>query len=93
MTERERDVLDFVRRFIAENGCSPSYQAIGDGIGGSKTRAYEMVASLVQAGFLVRTKRTLGQGSIALPECPRLQAVPSQYLRAELERRGPGDAG
>lgn len=90
MTPRERDLLDFIRRFVAENAVAPSYDAMQQGLGlRSKGRIHDMVAALVDEGALVKSGRTGRRVRIELPERPNLAAVPTQYLLAELERRGP----
>ena len=40
MTETQQDTLEFVKRFISENGYSPSFQEIADNYGITVRAAY-----------------------------------------------------
>lgn len=54
LTARQREVLDFIARFIEENGVSPSIQEIGQAIGTSATAALAHVVALEKKGYLRR---------------------------------------
>ena len=45
LTERDREVLDFIKSYIAEYGYAPSYDEIGEGV---KMRSKSSVCSHVQ---------------------------------------------
>lgn len=89
MTERERDCLDFCRRFIAENGHSPSFAEIGTALGGLvRSNVSRLVNSLLAQGYLRSTKSCGGKRAFDLPERAHVQTAPSQALWDELKRRG-----
>ncbi len=54
LTKRQREVLDFIARFIAENDVSPSIQEIGQAIGTSATAALAHVVALEKKGYIHR---------------------------------------
>ena len=55
LTPRQRQVLDVIRDLIRAKGYSPTYQEIGDAMGGlSKTSVFEHVNALVEKGFVER---------------------------------------
>lgn len=57
LTERQSEVLAFIRRFIGERGFSPSYQEIAEGVGlVSKSNAYTLVGALVERGYVSRPR-------------------------------------
>ncbi len=54
LTKRQREVLDFIARFLAENDVSPSIQEIGQAIGTSATAALAHVVALEKKGYIRR---------------------------------------
>lgn len=86
MTPRQKRLLDFIRRFVAEHGLSPTYAQMQAELGlSSKSGAHRLVELLVEEGKLVRRPgRVRG---IELPGVD-LSAVPTSELVAALERRG-----
>lgn len=54
LTKRQREVLDFISRFIGENEVSPSIQEIGQAIGTSATAALAHVVALEKKGYVRR---------------------------------------
>jgi repressor LexA len=54
LTKRQREVLDYIARFIEENGVSPSMQEIGQTIGTSATAALAHVVALEKKGYIHR---------------------------------------
>ena len=52
LTMTQRSTLDFIVRFIAEHGYSPSYRVIATHFGISQSSAYERVTGLVDAGMI-----------------------------------------
>ena len=56
LTNRQRDVLNFIEASINENGYPPTYREICEGLGISQSSvkaAYDHVAALISKGFLV----------------------------------------
>ncbi len=55
ITRRQRQVLDFITNFIRENGYSPSFEEIGQGLGlSSLATVHKHVSNLDQKGYLKR---------------------------------------
>jgi len=53
LTRRQREVYDFVRRFVSENGYSPSLEEIGAAFGlASVATVHKHVQHLVEKGYL-----------------------------------------
>ncbi|MBB5762125.1 hypothetical protein HNR01_001745 [Methylorubrum rhodesianum] len=53
ITPQQRRVLDYISGYLAEHGCAPSYQEIGDSIGVlSKSGVHRLVHGLVSRGHL-----------------------------------------
>ncbi len=53
LTKRQKQILDFINNFIADNGYAPSYREIGDNFGLSSTATVaEHVQGLENKGFL-----------------------------------------
>ena len=55
MRKKQKDVLDFIGKFIKKNCISPSYQDICDGVGiKSKSNVHYIVKSLEYLGYIER---------------------------------------
>ncbi|HEU5402132.1 MAG TPA: transcriptional repressor LexA [Terriglobales bacterium] len=55
ITRRQRQVLDFITSFIRENGYSPSFEEIGQGLGlSSLATVHKHISNLDQKGYLKR---------------------------------------
>ena len=53
VTMKQHLVLEFVKKYCAEKGYSPSYQEIGDAVGiASKSGVKRMIDALVERGHL-----------------------------------------
>jgi repressor LexA len=70
LSESQAEVLDFVRRFIAENGYSPTFRDISAGCGfSSPNAAFSHMRALRRKGWIVwehkrsRTVREVGVGA------------------------------
>lgn len=86
MTERQRKCFDFIADYIAARGIAPTYDEIGKAIGSrSRGGIHDLVHRLVDQGLLTKTKG--GSRNLRLVGVD-LSRVPSDELRAELERRG-----
>ena len=54
LTKRQKDVLDFIKAFVEENGYAPTYQEIADNSGmKSRSEAYARVQALIKKGHVV----------------------------------------
>jgi repressor LexA len=55
LTERQRRVMDYIANFLHDNGYSPSFQEIADGVGlNSIATVHKHIATLERKGFLKR---------------------------------------
>ncbi len=55
ITKRQRELYDFISRFVAENGYSPSFEEIGEGMGlSSLATVHKHVTNLEKKGLLTR---------------------------------------
>jgi repressor LexA len=86
LTPKQKNVLEFLQRFIQENGYSPSYQEIADAFNlSSRSTAQKYVERLRDAGFLetdANSKRSvsLKQSGIHLPLLGKVAAgQPIEY--------------
>lgn len=67
LTRRQAQTLDFIRQYVTENACAPSYEEIGAGIGlRSKSGVMRLVNGLKERGHvrhepgMARTLEVLG---------------------------------
>lgn len=86
LTDRQREVLEFIKQFIADKGYPPTYREISDGLGGINPAAmYQKIVALQKKGYL-RNKpgepRTLEviELSIAKADIPELNVQQGDYL-------------
>lgn len=86
LTPKQKNVLEFLQRFIQENGYSPSYQEIATNFGlSSRSTAQKYVERLREAGYLdmeSNSKRgvSVKQSGIHLPLLGRVAAgQPIEY--------------
>lgn len=55
ITRRQREVYDFISRFVAENGYSPSYEEIGEGLNlNSLATVHKHISNLEKKALLTR---------------------------------------
>src|SRR5579864_7813364 len=55
ITRRQRELYDFISRFVAERGYSPSFEEIGEGLGlSSLATVHKHVSNLEKKGLLTR---------------------------------------
>lgn len=89
MTHRERELLRFIERYMAENdGVAPTFVEMSAALGGrSKSGIHAMVKSLERQGKLRRTQGH--HRAIELVDQPvNLTAVPDSELLREVASRG-----
>lgn len=92
MTPRQRDVLDFMARYIADRGFSPSYEEISHALGlVSRGNAHKIVEGLIQRGYLKREHTRGCSRNLVLADSPSLASIPTAALIEELNRRGEKD--
>src|SRR5438309_11499036 len=55
ITQRQRQVYDFISRFVVEKGYSPSFEEIGEGLGlSSLATVHKHISNLEKKGLLNR---------------------------------------
>lgn len=58
LTERDKEVLLFVEKFILEHGYSPTLREVGNGVYMNKNSVARHLYKLVELGYLSITPRT-----------------------------------
>jgi repressor LexA len=88
LTARQRDCLRFIETFQAENdGASPTFDEIRGALGlAGKSGVFRLLDGLEERGFIRRLPNRVR--AIELIDRSPLAHVPTEALRAELERRG-----
>lgn len=82
LTRQQRKTLDFIRAYITEHGCSPSFAEIGAGLGlVSKSAVHFHVHGLKRRGVLVQPHSC--SRSIALTDTGTI----TLHLPPDIERR------
>ena len=75
LTRVQRKVLDFIRDYIMEHGCSPTFREIGHDLGiSSPGNVHQHIRNLVQRGAITIVRRR--RRSIALCESTLTIALP-----------------
>lgn len=65
ISERQRELLQYIHRHMRENGVTPSYREIGDALGIRSTNGVaEHIRALLQRGYLARVGAT-GKSALA----------------------------
>lgn len=89
LTQRQRDVLDYVLRFTREQGYCPSFSEIGEGMGlASNATVHKHIDTLVRKGWLKRginQSRSLEPGPRYIREQRELKQGMGLAPSAELE--------
>lgn len=75
LTDRQREVLQFIKDYIQEHGYPPSCRDIGDGMGFSVKAAHDYIHVLQRKGYL-----------IYLENRPRTLRIPKCFLLLVTER-------
>lgn len=71
LTQRQKEGLDFIRKYVAANGFTPSYSEISIGLGfKSKSNASRIIDDLVRRGYLIRDPQHARSIALALPSVP-----------------------
>ena len=69
LTERQKEVLGFIKSYIGSHGYPPSIAEVGAGIGLTPKRAKDLIDALAKKGFLERS---------SLPRSIRLLSKPCE---------------
>lgn len=85
MTPKQRELLDFIEKYVSERRCPPSFEEMRGALGlQSKSGVSRLVWRLVDQGHLRRTPGGWRNFELANP----LASISTKNLRAELARRG-----
>lgn len=57
LKDKQKEILNFIKIFRKQNGCSPTYQEIGDAVGLTDAGAFDAVCRLEKAGYIQRDRR------------------------------------
>ena len=85
LTDRQREMLEFIKQYIAEKGYPPAYREIGAALGVDPGSIYQKIVALEKRGYL-RLKpgepRTLEviEMSIATADIPEVDVRKGDYL-------------
>ena len=86
LTRRQKEVLDFISGFLAENGYSPSFDEIAVGMGlASVATVHKHVSGLEKKGYLTKSynqSRSLELGRKYFSERKRMEADAAQAAAA-----------
>lgn len=86
MTPKQSELLDFIKAYTAEHGCSPSFEEMMHGLGlKSKSGVHRLLASLKEQGCISR--KTFRSGAVVVLDY-NLDHIPTSALVAALEARG-----
>lgn len=91
MTRKQKEVLDYIKSYLAERGYSPSMENIAMDCGlGSKSAAWRMVERLIEDGYI--SKRGNRARSLEIVENRNTRTNLATYemweLAEEIKRRG-----
>ena len=76
ITRRQREVYDFISRFVAENGYSPSYEEIGEGLNlNSLATVHKHISNLEKKALLTRDYNRSRGGDLLPPKGKLKQAM------------------
>ena len=57
MTKRDRDILNYIKEYMIENGTTPTVREIGEGVCLYSTNAvYSHMQNLIECGEIIQTK-------------------------------------
>ena len=97
LTRRQKEVLDFIADFIAENGYSPSFDEIAGGMGlASVATVHKHISALEQKNYLIKSynqSRSLELGRKYFTERKRMEAGMAQAAAAGTPLMGTIAAG
>ena len=95
LTQRQRDVLDYILKFTREQGYCPSFTEIGEGVGlASSASVHKHIDTLVKKGWLkrgVNQSRSLEAGPKYIKEQREMKHGMGAAASAELELPLVGD--
>ncbi len=92
LTRRQTDLLDYVRFYMAEAGCPPSFEEMREGIGlTSKSGVHRLIAALEERGCIRRLPNRARAIELVEREeipSPPIRLATTRALIAELNGRG-----
>ena len=83
LTERQREILDYISAYISSYGRSPTLREIGNAFGFSPNAAHDAVDVLVGKGFLVKSPKGLRSLAFPLSERMERENIPIVFFPSE----------
>ena len=89
LTDRQREVLQFITDYIQEHRYPPSYREVGDSIGVTVKAAYDHIQALLRKGHLVCIENR--PRTLRIPKCFLLDVTERVEIRTETPMLQIGD--
>ena len=89
LTDRQCEVLQFIKDYIQAHGYPPSHRDVGDGIGISARVANDHIHALVRKGHLIYLKDS--RRTLRIPKCFLLEVTERMEIRTETPTIQVGD--
>ena len=84
ITKRQREIYDFISRFVNENGYSPSFEEIGEGMGlSSLATVHKHISNLEKKGLLKRDYNRSRSIDVIPPRGKMKQDIVSAVVAAQ----------
>src|SRR3954462_15631027 len=84
LTKRQREIYDFISRFVTDNGYSPSFEEIGEGMGlSSLATVHKHISNLEKKGLLKRDYNRSRSIDVIPPRGKMKQDITSQVLLSQ----------
>jgi len=89
LTRRQRQILDFLRAYQAENGMSPTLEEMAEQFGVNKVTIFGHVAELERKGLLRRPHRGVSRGLLLVEEDDAPVSSPSLPILGRIAAGAP----
>lgn len=84
ITKRQREIYDFISRFVTDNGYSPSFEEIGEGMGlSSLATVHKHISNLEKKGLLKRDYNRSRSIDVIPPRGKMKQDITAQVLHSQ----------
>ena len=84
LSSRQKQIMAFIRKFIAENGYPPSIREIGEAASISSTSVVNYNLKALEKKGLIARDRTVSRGIRLLDETPSTVGLPDSLIRIPL---------
>ena len=89
LTPRQGELLAYLRRYIGERGCSPSFVEIGEQLGVAKGAVHRLVHSLKDRGHIMIDPQRRRSIALRSPPSPKPEAPTNWHDRVRSVRLPP----